>query len=349
MPDADRMTRLDSLVTEGGGLLHKRDLVARGARDRHLTWAVRHGHVRRPRRGWYTTFETSDPRYIAVRAGGRLTGASALAFLGAWLVDDSPPITVSVAANASRLRRMKGVRVVWDRPEVGERGSTWAVSPRDALREALLEVSFEQAVALMDWALHTGLLERDDIAPLVRGLPGDIAAIDDWVDERCESILESLVRTRLRQAGHVVTSQHELPNRQRIDLVVDGVVAVETDGRAFHANTFEQDRRKDLEIVIDGRSPLRVSYSMVRDEWDRVLVAVASAVRQHRDGPASCVGNSGSWPRPARRGARLWRLRPPARRLQPELPTGQVAPPPRRALHEPKRRGRHRRVGTIFG
>ncbi|BDZ48334.1 hypothetical protein GCM10025867_05750 [Frondihabitans sucicola] len=350
------MNGIQTLVAEGGGILHKRQLVALGARDRQLTWAVRRGYVRRPRRGWYTTFAPSDPRYIAVRAGGRLTGLSALALLDAWQWDARPPITVSVPANASRFRRLKGVRVVWDDRELSERGSTSSVAPRDALREALLETTFEQAVSLLDWAVNCGLLDHDDIPAFVAGLPADIARIEAWVDGNSDSILESVVRTRLLQRGHDVRSQEVLPNGQRIDLVVDGAIGLELDGKTFHAETFESDRRKDLEIVLSGRSTLRLSYTMVRDDWERVLAAIDAALGNHRQGPTGRVGNSGSWPRVPRRGTRLWRLRPPGRRLQPELPAGVAAAEGAAGAAgaagrggTAARRGRHRRLGTIFG
>lgn len=328
------MIGIDSLVTAGGGAAHKRELAARGATDRDLTWAVRNGLLRRARRGWYTTFERSDPRYKALRVGGRLTGASALAFLSAWQWSDRPPVTVSVPLNASRLRRVRGTRVVWDSLDVGERGSAWSVGPRDALREALLEVSFEEAVALLDWAVPQRVIDLDEIGRLVAGLPGDLARIEGWVDPACESFLESIVRTRLRLAGYSVASQETLANGQRIDLVVEGVVGLETDGREFHAGSFEADRRKDLEIVVGGKAVLRLSYSMVRDEWERVLAAVEAAVRNHRRGTTRRVGNSGSWPRAPRRGLRLWRLRPVARGLHPELPTDRRTPAPPTALAE---------------
>jgi len=340
--DGEAMNDIPSLIGEGGGLVHKRDLVARGARDRDLTWAVRHGLVRRPRRGWYTTFAPSDPRYIAVRAGGRLTGASALALIDAWQWESSPAITVSVPRNASRLRRVKGVRLVWDDLELRERGSNFSVEPRDALLEALLEVPFEEAVALLDWAVDRRIIDGDEIPRFVAGLPVDMGGIDAWVERSGESFLESVTRTRLLARGHSVVSQEGLWNGQRIDFVVDGVLGIEVDGRTYHASTFESDRRKDLEIVISGRAILRLSYSMIRNDWSRVVAAIDAAVSNHRLGRGPRADNSGSWPRPPRRGTRLWRLRSPRRSLQPELPAEQL-------LAGPRRRGRHRRLGTIFG
>jgi very-short-patch-repair endonuclease len=314
-PLVDLVSQLDS------GFLHKRDLAAAGASDRYLTHAVRDGRLRRPRRGWYTALPASDPRFLAVRVGGRLTGVSALAYLGAWLREREPPIVVSVAPNASRLRRVAGVRVVWDTRAITQRGTAWSVDPWDALREALLHVPFEEAIALVDWALHTKHLQTDDVGDLCRGLPRDIALIEAWVDPNCESYLESITRTRLRLAGHHVTSQHRLPNGQRIDLVVDDVVGLETDGRAFHGASFEADRLKDLSIAIDGRTPLRVSYRMVEQCWGRILEAVEAAVVQHRRGALVCADNSGrARVRPGNK-TRAWRLAAAGLRRRPELPT----------------------------
>lgn len=315
------MTSISGLVHLHGGLLHKRQLVEKGAHDRHLTWAVRKGEVRRPRRGWYSTWPPHDPRFIAVQVGGRLTGASALQSWGAWLWQE-PRITVSVPKNASRLRRASRVRVVWDPPEVAERGTNHSVGLRDALREALLELPFEEAVAVLDWALYTEHLGIGEIPALVEGLPRDVQGIVDWVDEKCQSIIESISRTRFRRAGHDVETQVPVDRNKAIDIVVDGVVGLELDGRSFHQDSFEKDRCKDLEIIIEGRAAIRASYRMVRHGWERVLLAVETAASNHRESGARVgVGNSGSEPRPPRRGPRLWAL-PCRRRPKPELPPG---------------------------
>jgi very-short-patch-repair endonuclease len=340
------MTSIGSLIDDNGGLLHKRQLVRLGATDRHLTWAVRHTGVRRPRRGWYSTWPPSDPRFVSVRVGGRLTGAAALEQMGAWIWRRRG-ITVSVPGNAARLRRVRGVHVVWDSRELLDRGTAWSVGLRDALRQALLELPFEEAVAVLDWALHTQRIDESDIGRLLVGLPQDLQRIGDWVDPNCQSIIESLGRTRLRIAGHSVSTQEPVGGNRFIDLVVDDVVGLELDGRAFHSDSFEKDRRKDLEIIIEGRTAIRASYQMVDDSWDRVESAVEAAVTAHR-GAACRVGNSGHLPRPARCGPRLWRL---GRRRSswPELPEGATGdrdggrPTAKRRL----RRGLSRRIATI--
>ncbi|MCU1528203.1 MAG: hypothetical protein JWP75_1966 [Frondihabitans sp.] len=340
------MTTISALVrAHGHGLLHKRQLVRLGASDRDLTEAVRSGDVRRARRGWYTTFEPRDPRFVAVRVGGRLTGAAALDILGAWN-SGTPRISVSVPSNAARLRRRPGVRVVWDDEGVFRRGSSWAVDPHDALREALLEVPFEEAVALIDWALHSELLSLDEVPGIVSRLPIDARRIVDWVDPDCESIGESITRTRLRAAGYEVTSQEPVNGHQRIDLVVNDVVAVEVDGRTFHESTFESDRTKDLAMVREGRIALRFSYSMIRTLWSQIVVAIEAAVRMHRRGGTACVGNSGSNLPRACDGGRAWRIPARSRSASPELPRGRSRRTP---LGRHRRSGGYRYLGTIVG
>jgi very-short-patch-repair endonuclease len=308
------MQSVSQLVTAAGGVLHRRQLLALGARDRHLTTAIRRGSVARPRRGWYSTWSPDDPRFIAIRVGGRLTGLSALAHLNPWRAGhrmQHVPITVSVPRNAARLRHQPGVRVVYDPPEVQRRGTTWSVDIRDALARALLETDFEGSVALIDWVLHHGVLPWRHLRQVVRGLPANARGVLDWADPRCDSYPESIARTRLRRAGHVVRSQLRLPTAERVDLVVDGAVALEIDGRTHHEGTFERDRRKDLTIAAVGLTPLRVSATMVSTMWAAVQSAVERCQRER-----TSRGRAVRAPRPrlpsvrSGRGRRRWSALP---------------------------------------
>ena len=318
------MTTIAELVASEGGLLHKHDLVAAGATDRHLTAAVRFGGVRRARRGWYSTWSPTDPRFVAVAIGGRLTGAAALHELGAWSWTP-PQIVVSVPETASRLRRRRGVRVVWDPLELSNRGTTWAVDPRDALARAVVEAeSLEDAVMLVDWARLQGIVHGDDDARMVLSrMRADAAGLAAWSDGGAESILESAAGTRLRLEGRCVARQVSVGSRgERIDMLVDGAVGLETDGREHHAHRFEKDRVKDATMVLAGILPFRASTSMVRRDWKTVSAVVEALVaRSVAQGVVPRVGNS-SLPRllPGR-GRRKWRLGVPGRRKGQELPT----------------------------
>lgn len=326
-------------VREAGGVLHKRDLVALGATDRMLTAAVRSGHVHRPRRGWYTTFAPGDARHEAVRIGGRLTGAALLALLGAWMWA-VPPITVVVAPTASRLRPRRGATVLWradglvpPRPLHGPAShldgddehaaedamrSAWAVPLRTALVDAVVAAPLDEAVALLDWALATGHFSVPGLHAAFARTPSDVRGIVEWADPRCESFIESVVRVTFVRLGHHVDSQVRVGpgDRRRIDLVVDGVVALELDGRSWHGDTFDADRLKDLAITIRGRTALRASYEMVRDHRPLLVTAVRAVLDEARRPRRRALVFRGQLRHPGMRrarGRRPWHLVRPTR------------------------------------
>jgi very-short-patch-repair endonuclease len=306
MPN-NSMLNIAALVDSLGGLAQKQQLVALGARDLDLTRAVREGGVHRARQGWYTTFAETDARVRAVRVGGRLTGISAVIQLGGWALGRHP-LHVSVADNAARLRSQHnrrvrfdtssrgGVVVHWDAKDVMGRGTAASVDLIDALVRVIIDEPLETAVAALDWALRTGAIERIDFERLLLRLPHGYRQIRQWVVDHCDSLPESLARTRLRLRGHSVSSQRRLGDLERIDLVVDDCVSVECDGAQFHVTRFERDRRKDMNITLDTLYALRPTANMIFREWDLVLAAIEAAVSMHVRAPA--YGNSGLRMRP---------------------------------------------------
>jgi hypothetical protein len=246
---------------------------------------------------------------------------------------------VSVHGNAARLRSQwnrhkrldvrasRGVTLHWDDVSVAGFGSATSVGLVDALERVVLDESFETAIAALDWALHTGALDRVDLETLILRLPAGRRGIGGWVDERCESLPESLSRTRLRLAGHSVASQVPVgDDNERIDLVVDGIAGIEVDGDEYHRTRFESDRGKDVTITLDHLHAMRPSARMVFYNWDRFARAVEIALASHPPRlPASiAVGNSGTRRRDpfAARGMTGWRGR--SGRRSPEFPKGET-------------------------
>ncbi len=327
------MPDIAAIVSSLGGIAQKQQLVRRGARDLDLTRAVRDGTVIRARQGWYATLPAMDPRVRAVRVGGRLTGISAVKHAGGWVLGHHQ-LQVSVHDNASRLRSQFNRRVrfdsaapyeavlVWDDSGVAERGTPWAVDIRDALHRVVLDEPFEEAIAALDWAMRTGAIDRMDFEGILLGLPAEFSHLRYWVDEKCDSLPESLSRTRLRLRGHQVESQQRLGDLQEIDLVVDDCLGIETDGEEHHLKTFEADRSKDLDIEITRLHGIRPSARLVFTDWDRVLLAIETALFTHIDRPAAFFGNSGEWmpPRIIAPGTR--RARRKQLRRSPEFPKG---------------------------
>jgi very-short-patch-repair endonuclease len=299
-----------------GGLAQKQQLVALGATDWMLTRAVRSGEVHRARQGWYSTIPESEPVLRAARVGGRLTGLSALIELGCWSWREHP-LHVSVARRAARLRKQwdrfsrlnpassTDVVLHWDDDGVVSRGGSQLVSLTDAFVRVVLDEPFELAVAAFDWGLRSGILDRAGLEEILLALPKDARMIANWTDSRCDSILESIARSGLQLRGFLVTSQVPVGMLERIDLVIEDIVALETDGN-LHLGRFEKDRRKDVSITIEGRHALRATYTMVRYDFDRLVEAIECAITARH--PAWSLENSGIGAGPARRGRREWRM-----------------------------------------
>lgn len=283
------MADVHALVSALGGMAQKRQLVARGATDRDLTAVVKSGAVLRVRNGWYSTFDESDPKLRAVRVGGRLTGLSLVRALGGWVLGDGP-LHVSLRFNSARMRTQQNRRrrldthntpsvvLHWEDEAVSARGTATSVDLIDALVCVVLNEELEVSVAAIDWALRTGRLDEFQLERMLLRLPQCARWIRDWVDRACDSLPESLARTRLSLLGHVVRSQVRFGTDERIDLVVDETVAIETDGEEHHWDRFEQDRAKDMRMTIAGFHALRPSARMVFHNWPDVLDAIEVAL-----------------------------------------------------------------------
>jgi very-short-patch-repair endonuclease len=277
---------VSEIVDELGGFATTGELRLRGATERMLTAAVRFGHVRRVRNGWYSTAKPSDPRFRAVRVGGRLTGLSAFRQWGAWVLFPPSILHVAVPYNAARLRAQGRVRIHYEHAQSS--GTKTEVSALDALVRVMLDEPVDVAVPCIDWLLRTGRVDRMQIERCVLELPAQRRGIMRLVDRSSQSVLESVARVRLQTAGFWVAPQQSTGELGATDLVVEGTVALELDGREFHADSFESDRRRDLITTVEGRHVIRVSRNMVRDAWPAIEDAIRAALA------ARSVGNSGT-------------------------------------------------------
>ena len=319
------MALLSDIVRSLGGMAQKQQLVRRGARDRDLTFAVRTGDVIRVRNGWYSTMNEQSPELRAVRVGGRLTGISVITARGGWVLGNHP-LHVAVNENAARLRNQLnrhvkfktsapgGVVLHWAPRDQARFGTSVTVGLVDALEVLVLDEDFETAVAALDWALHSYQLDVVDFERLILRLPVERRGIREWVDPNCESLPESLARTRLRLSGHTVVSQKLMSAGRRIDLVVDEIAAIEVDGEEHHRDRFEADRAKDVDITLMGLHALRPSARTVFRDWDHferaVDAAIAARVRPHPGVENSGVRRRHPFSHPNLTG---WRRRPPRR------------------------------------
>ncbi|TPW76104.1 type IV toxin-antitoxin system AbiEi family antitoxin domain-containing protein [Schumannella soli] len=313
--------QVEEWVERAGGFARTRQLLAAGATERMLTSAVRTGRLRRARNGWYSTREADDPEFRAARVGGMLAGLSALRILGVWEWQADRVLRVVVRHGDSRLRSSTGrrrprdrfdrrVRVSWD-AELPRRGpdATTLEPLLDALVRVVREEPDDVAALALDWACCEGRIDRVAVEWVLKRCGRAGRRVARLMDARSQSLLESVTRIRLLRRGHRVRSQAPLSGGGDIDLLIDDCVALECDGRRFHEGRFVRDREKDLLILTEGMTPVRVGADHIRDGWPLVLTALDAALARHRAARTSAAehsaersaGNSGRAARFSRR------------------------------------------------
>jgi len=281
---------------QGRTVATRATLLALGATGYDLTAAVRAGRLIRVRRGHYA-LPTLEPRtWQAVRIGGVLTCISAADHYGIW-VPVHREAHVAMRPNASRMRRPRrrperltphnrgGCALHWW-PLLDEPGAH-AVTVLDCLAHIIRCQPRPIALAALDSALHHRLITWPEVERVFGAVPMKHAGLMSEIDARSMSGLETIVRTLLRDAGLDVRLQVPFRGVGRVDLVVEGCVVVETDGRRFHEGPEREHRdyRRDAVLASRSRTTLRFEYWQVMREPELVLAAVLGALRAHRESP----------------------------------------------------------------
>lgn len=264
--------------------------------EQRIVSAVRKGHFVAP----------GAPLQIvrAVRVGGVATSVTASRALGIWTPPDPPPgsavrrgarpadrLHVAVARTASRLRdpddaalaftRRPDVVLHWAREsELAGVGRTRIAPTLVMLKHAFLSLPPEHALAMLDSALHLRFLGETDLAALAAMLPDRLEAVVMSADGRAESGTETIVRYRLRARGLRVEIIVGLRGIGTVDLLVEGRLIIECDGREFHDDdeAFERDRTRDLHAAGQRYRTLRATWFRVLFEWDTIEHAVFAAL-----------------------------------------------------------------------
>ncbi len=100
-----------------------------------------------------------------------------------------------------------------------------------------------------------------------------------WVDRGADSMLETLARTYFRRAGIHVQPQFYLDGVGYMDLLLDGWLLVELDGR-HHADwrQVKKDHRRTNSSVVQGYTVLRYYYSDVVHEAEAMVAEVVAVL-----------------------------------------------------------------------
>ena len=105
------------------------------------------------------------------------------------------------------------------------------------------------------------------------------------IDGRSMSGIETVLRLALRDAGLSCEVQVRVSGVGRVDLVVEGCIAIETDGQAYHdgAEARARDYDRDLKLTLAGYTVLRFDYRQIMFELESVVQAVRVALGNRAD------------------------------------------------------------------
>lgn len=270
------------------------ELRAEGWSPRGIRTAVENGRLLLVRRGRYAAPRTPADLIRAMRVGGPATATTAAATVGVW----TPPAPLSTGRRSPlhvAVRPTTGRLMDPDEPSqpLGDREDVrvhWTAGlPRPAfisglvptlvmLQHLMLCVEPEMAVAALDSALRLRLLRESDRAALCAMLPLHLRSLVDAADRRCESGIESIARFRLQLLGLLVEPQVAIAGVGRVDLLIEGRLIIELDGREYHAGRFEEDRARDAAAALRRFRTLRFTWAQVLFDWPTVEAAVLGAL-----------------------------------------------------------------------
>ncbi|MGN6444580.1 type IV toxin-antitoxin system AbiEi family antitoxin domain-containing protein [Amnibacterium sp.] len=281
------------------------DLLARGKSEREIRRAVEQGRLVVVRRGLLAVPGTPELLQRAARVGGVATSVTGAATLGLWTPPDPPPGQVRVRPHRPEhdrlhvafrrtttrfhdprdgtlpLDRTSAVVLHRTAPEVvATAAATGIAPPLTMLEHAFRSLPPERALAILDSALHLRFLCTADLPALAARLPGRLRPIVLAADGRADSGTETITRYLLRLLGLRVEVHPVLEGIGEVDLLVEGRLIVELDGKEWHDDdeAFERDRRRDLVAATTRYRSLRFTWRQVLFEWPSVEAAVLAAL-----------------------------------------------------------------------
>lgn len=287
------------LVSESGGIMTTAALL-RACTRRELAGAVAAGAVTRLGRGSYgvpagTGPESARARDAAVRTNGVISHQSAAEW-HRWelrTLPERPVITVPRGRKVpERLREEIDVR--W-----GDL-SPWQVdgivtTPLATVVACARTMDYDEALAVADSALRSGVVGRDELRAAARNAPrtGRPAAIKvaEAADGRSANAFESVVRA----ISHRVTGLALEPQQRVLPSIICDLVdhrcriVVECDSWTYHAekSAFHRDLQRYNSLAVAGWLILRFDRTHALERPEYVEREMAAAVRARGDRGAS--------------------------------------------------------------
>lgn len=274
------------LPASWNGVATARELTSIGVSPRQAQRLAARGGLDRLRSGIYATADAHPDVVAAARVGGRLAGASAGALHGLWAPVERR-LVVEVGRRADLREPLAGigpldrndpaVRILWGRLAPPRR---IGLSSLDAIvAQVLRSEPVPIAAAILDSMVRRTAMTPLDLEFAAAHLPMTLRSLLTRLDPRAESGSESVARCVLEDAGFRVDVQVRIPftDFDRIDLVVEGRVAVECDSR-HHDDPASRarDAARDLALTALGFVVLRPRWQTIMFDPEALISAVTT-------------------------------------------------------------------------
>jgi hypothetical protein len=271
---------------EHRGVARRADLARTAAERRSLASAVLAGHILDLGQGWMALPDAHPALVAARRVHAAISCVSAAAFYG--LATLEPADRVHLAVPRTRGQGRRPARPAREATLHRESGWVSPVDPllpivpiADALARALRCQRAEAAIVMVDSALNRDLVTVEEIDRLLKGRGSVRPRLAlHRCDGRSRSVTETRARLHLKAAGLTVRAGVDSPGVGEVDLLVEELVVVECDGFAYHSGRreFQEDRRRDRELLARGYVVLRFTWDDVMTNIDLVVEEVRQAV-----------------------------------------------------------------------
>jgi very-short-patch-repair endonuclease len=266
-----------------GGAARRPALASLGIDDASLRRAVR-GGVLQPERGLYALATAPFELVALLRNRELLTCVSAASYHRLWT------LPTPGARHVYHRRREQDVTGPADNT-VHHAGlllppdSNLPVAAlADVLIHALRCLPLVESLVMVESAVSRGDMTVDFLRQRLPGRRnGKARDVLRWVDRGAESLLETLARTYFRQVGIHVETQAYLDGVGYVDLLLDGWLVVELDGR-HHADwaQVKKDHRRNNESVVQGFTALRYYYTDVVYTPTEMVAQVQTVLARRR-------------------------------------------------------------------
>ena len=270
-----------------GGVAGARDLLRLTTR-RRLRRAVRAGSIERPSRGRYCLPTASEASRTATELAAVVCLRSAAAHHG-WAMKVQPPVPEVMVRRGRNLppERRKDVAVNWANL-AADQVDDGVTTPLRTVLDCARVLPFDEALAIADSALRSGMVTREDLDAIdVRGAgAAAVRRVLQHADARAANPFESVLRALAMEAGLTIEPQAPIDlgsGTVHPDLVCRPLrLALEADSWTFHAGRRAHARdcaRYNL-LVVHGWLVLRFTWEQVMLDQSYVRWVLGELVRR---------------------------------------------------------------------